>query len=344
MIKRTTKVERESRRSCSNCGRLGHRSATCQHGESRINMLGVELEGYFLDLAATKRLSYELTGREGEPDGSLDTTGYMDRDEDENDCCSDPDCDDDDCRANRPSGTQAVRGWEFQTKADQLSGCLRQVTALYPDGTSPKCGMHVHVSFKHWSDATMLVSDDFMVYFRERMKAWGTARSIHRTSEFWKRLNGENQYCRINPPVTESRRGSIIGGSDKYCQINYGSYSQYQTIEFRLLPMFQLAKLGVSAIEEIVDIVETYLDMAANLGEIYSVESDPIPVDDSPTVVIPDAVLEITDGMLADISSVDHTLEIDAFPEPRPGHIAVLQCDALEALRMALEALNSRTR
>lgn len=270
----TRKIEPERRRTCSACGMMGHLATTCENPVRYHDKLGIEIEGFWRDLAAAKRQAEELTGRRGNSDGSLPSVSSCSGEEDPEDPCG---CGEDDCSecnsAHPCSGSCnacGARSWEFQTRPGTLGESLRQLTQLYPDVVNAACGMHVHMSFLDKSSITMLTSEEFFAYFRDRFKAWGESRGVK--GEFWKRLNGDNSYCRKNAKSDWHRTTGcpVSESTDRYRQINFQAYSEHATVEFRLLPMFRSAALGVNAIEELTAIVESYLGSAALSHEASS--------------------------------------------------------------------------
>lgn len=262
----TRKIEPERRRTCSACGMMGHLSTTCETNVRHHDKLGIEIEGFWHDLVAAKRQAEELTGRRGNSDGSLPGISSCRGNADPEDPCG---CGEDDCtECNSNAGSCSgscracgARSWEFQTRPGSLGEALRQLTQLYPDVVNAACGMHCHMSFLDKSSVTMLTSDEFFAFFRDRFKTWGERHNVK--GEFWKRLNDENSYCRHNRKSDWHRPGAAVTeSSDRYRQINFLAYAEHQTVEFRLLPMFRSAALAVSAIEELVSIVESYLGSA----------------------------------------------------------------------------------
>lgn len=271
----TVKPTVEKRRTCSQCGRLGHLVSTCTNHERYHDMIGIEIEGWWFDLPGVITKATELTGNGGNRDGSLrDISSCAGSDEDED--FDDPDTEDceegcDDCphpierrgaircgRAKENCKSCGARGWEFQTKPGSVGEALRQLTQLYPEVTSRSAGMHVHMSFKEQTSVSLLCSEAFFKYWQERWEKWGTKNNIQ--GVFWERLRNENQYCRptamedYNPKdiVTQNKGG-------RYKAINFLAYDEHKTVEFRLLPMFQKGNLAVASVEQLVDIVETFL-------------------------------------------------------------------------------------
>lgn len=286
----TRKPTVEKRRTCSNCGRLGHLVSTCANPERFHNMIGIEIEGWWYDLPKATEEAKKLTGSPGRADGSIrGISTCAGTDQDNPDDYNDPDVEDceegcDDCphpiarrtaprcdRGKTDCKACGARGWEFQTKPGSVGEALRQLTQLYPDVTSRAAGMHVHMSFKEATSVTLLCSDAFFAYWKDRWEKWGTKLNVQ--GAFWERLRNENQYCRpnsMNDFQNKGKKDLIDNGQhnrdDRYKAINFLAYNKtrpdgqpFKTVEFRLLPMFQKGNLAVNAIETLVDIVETFL-------------------------------------------------------------------------------------
>lgn len=211
---------------CSTCGRKGHNSRGCTNRNSRIDKVGVEVEGYWDDLIAAKAEAARLGMGRGCRDGSL--------------------------------GDAYDGAWEFQTVPGPLGSALEQVKAIYPDNYAADCGMHVHVSFK---DAPITVGmfacQEFFDYWASRWDAFGRAKNIAASSEFWRRLRGENTYCR-RPNVSMFYDRCNVVDMDRYNQINFSAWAEHRTIESRLLPLFRDSALALAAITETVDIFDTW--------------------------------------------------------------------------------------
>lgn len=278
----TSKPTIEKRRTCSGCGRLGHLVSTCENPERFHNMIGIEIEGWWFDLISAQEKARQITGAVGVRDGSLmeiSTCNGSEDDEDDDDSNSDPDTEDceegcDDCphpierrtaprcdKRNANCRACGARSWEFRTKPGSVGEALRQLTTLYPDVTSKSAGMHVHMSFKEKTSISMLCSDAFFKYWQERWELWGTKNNIK--GVFWERLRNQNQYCRPVSIADYNGKTTVdqnAGG--RYKAINFQAYTQHETVEFRMLPMFQKGNLGVLAVEQLVDIVESFLQNA----------------------------------------------------------------------------------
>lgn len=220
------------RRTCTNCNRLGHLERTCTRTRGAIAKIGVEVEGWWFDLNGAKVVA-ERRGMSGTLDGSL--------------------------HHDESGETEA---YEFRTRPGTLGNVISQVVEIYPDKCDPSAGMHIHTSFRDESDVTILATWPFVEYYRERWKAWGERMGIHRSSDFWSRLRGQGDYCRLNMPSDLTDRVFMQGG-DRYRQLNYTAWRRHRTIENRMLPLFRDARMAVAAIEEHVAIIEDFIALYA---------------------------------------------------------------------------------
>src|SRR5512139_2219416 len=218
---------------CGNCGRLGHNSRACENPAKNFLKIGVELEGRFNDLHTMQRRAGDL-GATYSGDGSI-----------------------------RESPDSDARAYEFKTRPGSLRETIEQVVAMYPDETDYSCGMHIHMSFPPEVMA-LLQTKEFFAYFKDRWQAWGARMNLAPTSEFYKRLNGENDYCNPNTEVL-----TVMTRCDRYSQLNFSAFSSHKTLECRLLPMFRRSSLAVSAIQELVSIYETFLAAPEDYGFVW---------------------------------------------------------------------------
>lgn len=225
-----------TRRTCSRCGRLGHRadSERCPRTDKAHNLVGVEVEGWWRNLGAVQTVA-EGRGMGGTADGSLE-----------------PD---------RTRGDDATQAWEFRTAPGSVGEAISQVIAVYPDKYHRSAGMHIHVSFPHVHDVTALTSAEFYRYFVGRWEAWGAKHGVNQDSEFWKRLRGDNQYCARNDRSESDLHYQRVDplNTSRYKHLNFTSWRVHKTVECRLLPLFCDLRLAVLAIEECVSIYEDYL-------------------------------------------------------------------------------------
>ncbi len=279
-LTQVTKVE--NRRSCLNCGRLGHLKKNCEK-LSFYDKIGIEIEGWWFDLPKAQNLASEMCDETGNRDGSLIQFSSCSGDDiykplDGTDVDIVMSTDNPALEARRLHNRKCANGknndcrlcgaqcWEFKTKPADIAGALKQLTKLYPYVTSRSAGMHVHMSFKDPTSVSLLCSQKFFDYWNTQWEAWGNKNNIK--GAFWERLREENQYC-MKPKIAEFKGKTVVTkGGHKYRQVNFLPYDSIRTVEFRLLPMFQKASLSILAIEQLLDIVETYLQTADLTKEV----------------------------------------------------------------------------
>lgn len=172
------------------------------------------------------------------------------------------------------SGIEAPFEGEVASPVLAPQAWLAWAQRLYPDEVNTSCGLHVHVSFKNTRSYSRLMDPDFYAKFLAFWHEWGTRRSINEGSAFWKRLSGENSYCKnLFRPDEQARQRTK--GPERYCHINF-CYGLHKTVEFRLLPMFHKKHLAMDAITSLLDFIEAYLAEEAKKhpkNEIISDES-----------------------------------------------------------------------
>lgn len=218
---------------CGNCGMVGHRSTGCTRAPKSFKKVGIEIEGRFLDLDALMRKARN----EG-----LDYAG--------------------DSSISYSPDNDACRAMEFKTQPGSVREACQQLVDYYPDETDSSCGMHVHVSFDA-VDISLLNTTEFFNYFKTRWEAWGARMNLAPNSHFFRRLQGNNSFCRVvTRPVDYNRQ-------DRYSQLNFSAWVDHKTVECRLLPMFRRASLGVAAVQELLCIYEDYLANPAAHGVVF---------------------------------------------------------------------------
>ncbi len=281
---------------CATCGFPGHNSRSCPKEFKFYDKVGIEIEGRWHDISEARRAA---------GDWSADTTG--------------------DGSISRSFAT-AASSMEIRTNPGTISHALKQLLALYPDETDSSCGMHVHISFADPLFCTQLMTNEFFEYFRGRFAAWGEAQGFLPSSNFFKRLRGENSFCQINTVAADPFN------VDRYRQLNFSAWHSHKTLECRLLPMFRDSRHGVSAVLELMDIIHTWVAGAAEQHGA-SLPAHECSAVDMPEVFAVDNAFPIDTGEGA-VSVGEFSLEIPDLPPLDAGmrRVAVTQ-DTLNALR-----------
>lgn len=160
------------------------------------------------------------------------------------------------CECECECGCESDNTGEIVSPPMKKALIKKWVKTCYPDDHNSTCGIHVHVSFTSNIDYMNLMSQEFYDYFLKKMETWGKRNHINEGSRFWKRLQGENSYCkRVFAP-----KGQKNGNADRYTHLNYCFHEENRkTIECRLLPVFDKVELAQSAILEIVNTMQNYI-------------------------------------------------------------------------------------
>jgi len=159
---------------------------------------------------------------------------------------------------------------------DDLEMMLDWVDHYYPDRVNKSCGCHVHVSFNCRLAYMLTMSQEYYDFWLMRQEKWGKRVHLKASSEFWKRLQGNNHYCKKMPKtakalVCEGQKGTRGDyGCDRYYQLNH-CWSKHKTLESRVLPCFSSRKLTISGVKEFVNMTNDFLSQCKREPE-YTTE------------------------------------------------------------------------
>ena len=110
------------------------------------------------------------------------------------------------------------------------------IKMAYPDITNNSCGGHFHLSLKHPSMISHLMSREF---YDGWLGALNEFSNEHLPASSRRELNGryDNSYCQ---DLFDPEAGAILGEGDRYAYLNFTSWAtSRKTLEFRILPMFE---------------------------------------------------------------------------------------------------------
>ena len=130
----------------------------------------------------------------------------------------------------------------------------------HPDQVNYSCGLHVHTSFRNIDDYSRLTSKHFYDYFKKELFKWGQKNCPNKAT-FFSRLAGENTYCETGH--YPSRQMGLDEGYSRYAILNY-CWQDHNTIECRVLPMFQDKLQSLEAVKAVLTIYEKYLSNPKN--------------------------------------------------------------------------------
>lgn len=243
--------------------------------------VGVELEGGWADHS---RASLDtLVGSRGSVhgDGSVHISGFSEEDNEPGECdycaygrdesnnVTECTCDD---MVSSPSGYVGEISSRPYQRWSSIEGFIRR---CHPTTVNATCGFHIHASFSV-TDMSRLMEHDFNLYFKEKWRQWGIERGLATGSDFFRRLRGDNQFCRTTfMPDEQMRSGE---NATRYTQLNFAAYARHGTLECRLLPMFPDVNDTVAAARHLLDMYNDFLTNAPPIPlDGLNVEVAPIP-------------------------------------------------------------------
>lgn len=144
-----------------------------------------------------------------------------------------------------------------------IEALCADIVKLYPDTVHESCGFHIHTSFTPLN-GSVIASRQFYDYFKEQWRIWGKKEKLANNHEFWSRLNGVNKNTRDEfVPETQlkgdGRGKGGKGGQARYTILNFYSWEIHQTVECRLLPMFEGAERAIKAVHHLAWIYDSFL-------------------------------------------------------------------------------------
>lgn len=143
----------------------------------------------------------------------------------------------------------------------------RWIKENYPIKVNETCGFHIHISTKSNLDYMRLMSKAFHRHFLKMWTRWGEKHVSKDNRAFWWRLQnktlpGRSQnYCARDFPDVD---GQVSGRGNRYHQLNF-CWRKHQTMENRLLPMFENPSLGCQAVKYYVEFVDRWLSIQPRL-------------------------------------------------------------------------------
>jgi hypothetical protein len=154
--------------------------------------------------------------------------------------------------------------------SEEEEGKLKWVTWLNthwpnaepPHRTNNTCGFHIHISFGNFLDYSLLTSSGALFALREEMVKLGKELKLPKKHEFWRRMNGYNDFCTFETnPAAQMHTRSKHCNRERYGFLNF-AWNLHGTVEFRALPTFRDAHIAVAFAERYFDVVDDWL--AAN--------------------------------------------------------------------------------
>lgn len=154
------------------------------------------------------------------------------------------------------------------------------IDKYYGTETNSSCGLHIHVSVKNEKAYKRLMTKAFNVYFLRQAEKFAHENKIgykegiltnmlKAKSQFWKRLEGQNTYCKREfIPKIQFRNEDK--SDTRYRQLNFcynligKNRHKNHTIECRLFPCFRDKKISLKAIQFFYDLINSFLNREYN--------------------------------------------------------------------------------
>jgi hypothetical protein len=138
--------------------------------------------------------------------------------------------------------------------------------------TNITCGFHIHISTHTKRDYCLLTAKSFLSALVDLMWALGKELKLPEAHPFWWRLGGDNRFCRLGfnalaqMAVQPQNRHN---NATRYGMLNF-SQTLHGTMEFRLLPTFRDAVVGLKFATAYLAFVEAYLTQQEKTDISYS--------------------------------------------------------------------------
>lgn len=142
------------------------------------------------------------------------------------------------------------------------------IKKYYPSAVNQSCGLHIHQSFRTAYLYQTLATPSYCSTLVEYLQRWGKRVKLPDDHCFWDRLAGKSQFARNEfhadfqmQQTGHSHRNAADaakGTPSRYTMVNY-TWRMFQTVEIRVLPMFEDLATSVSALEECINITNAFL-------------------------------------------------------------------------------------
>ena len=136
----------------------------------------------------------------------------------------------------------------------------------YPQYVNNSCGLHIHQSFSSPLHYMALMAPEYQDTMIDQLKKWGKRAGVPEKHCFWDRINGKSEYCQLKhwPDQQVLATKKVYDrkkDGHRYTAVNYchGLHGM-ETIEVRVLPMFEDADMSVDALDHIINVTNACLE------------------------------------------------------------------------------------
>lgn len=137
------------------------------------------------------------------------------------------------------------------------------MTKYYPHYVNDTCGLHVHMSFTNALYYQKLMTPAYTKVIVEHLTTWAKKEGLAKGHPIWPRLAGKSRYCQHKFFGDEQVRKTSKdynreAPGNRYTMVNY-CFNLHNTLEVRLLPMFDTSEQGIRAVNAILDVTNACL-------------------------------------------------------------------------------------
>ena len=182
---------------------------------------------------------------------------------------------------------------------DQVEPWVRR---YYPQVVNESCGLHVHMSFKSAMHYQRLMVPEYTDVMIKYLLIWANQEGFEKKHPIWERLGGNSTYCqkKFYADQQVQARGKDFHRDrpgHRYTVINY-CWNLYNTLECRVLPMFEKVEEALGGIKRVIDITNAFLVVSAAREEKLRVE-----VEGDPTKIMDTKHIHIYPSRMEDVRS-----------------------------------------
>jgi hypothetical protein len=137
------------------------------------------------------------------------------------------------------------------------------IRRFYPSHVNDTCGLHVHMGFQTHFTYQRLMVPEYPATILAELARWANEEKLDPKHPMWPRLAGKSEYCQHTFYAQEQAQESKKDfdhhrTGNRYSVIAY-RWTQFQSIECRLLPAFEDVEQSIRAIEELIRATNLFL-------------------------------------------------------------------------------------
>ncbi len=155
---------------------------------------------------------------------------------------------------------------ELQSEPMPLLKVEPWLKKFYPQCVNKSCGLHVHMSFRSALHYMWLMRPEYQRTMLDYLLKWATSKNFGENHVIWPRLKGKNAYCAdsywADIQASQTSKSYSHDGASRYTAINY-CYGQHETVECRVLPMFDKVEQSIEAVHQVIAITNAVLALSA---------------------------------------------------------------------------------